>query len=78
MQVNPIKSTLKALGTKRLKLEYAEPLSNFAFEFNLRRYTKGVDEVYPNLNPLLGDVDVGTKVGPQFEQMYEVGRCRLN
>jgi hypothetical protein len=34
---------------------------------------EGVDEVYPNLNPLLGDVDVGNKVGPQFDPMYEAG-----
>jgi hypothetical protein len=25
---------------QRLKLEYDEPLSNFAFNFNVRRYTK--------------------------------------
>ena len=40
MQVDPIKPTLKAPGTKRLKLECDKPLSNFAFKFNLRRYTK--------------------------------------
>jgi hypothetical protein len=39
VQVDPIKPTLKAPGTKRLKLQYDEPLSNFAFNFNLRRYT---------------------------------------
>ena len=38
MQVDPIKPTLKPPGTKRLKLEYDELLSNFAFKFNLRRY----------------------------------------
>jgi len=27
--------------TKRLKLEVDEPLSNFAFKFNLRRYNVG-------------------------------------
>jgi hypothetical protein len=26
---------------QRLKLKYDEPLSNFAFKFNLRRHTKG-------------------------------------
>ena len=41
MQVDPIKPTLKAPGTKRLMLKYDKPLSNFAFTFNLRRYTKG-------------------------------------
>ena len=39
MQVDPIKPTLKPPGNKRLKLEYDELLSSFAFSFNLRRYT---------------------------------------
>ena len=38
MQVDPIKPTLKAPGTKRLKLTYHKLLSSFAFKFNLRRY----------------------------------------
>jgi hypothetical protein len=33
-----MKPTLKVPGTKRLKLKYDEPLSKFAFTFNLRRY----------------------------------------
>jgi hypothetical protein len=40
MQVDPIKPTLKAPGTKRLKLKYYSLPSSFAFKFNLRRYTK--------------------------------------
>ena len=36
-QVDPIKPKLKAPGTKRLKLKYDEPISNFAFKFKLRR-----------------------------------------
>ena len=42
MQVDPttIKPTLKASGTKRLKLKYDEPLPSFAFKFNSRRYTE--------------------------------------
>jgi len=39
VQVDPIKPTLKAPGTKRLKLKYDEQLSNFAFNFNLRCYS---------------------------------------
>ena len=39
MQVDPIKPTLKASGTKRLKLNYDKLLSSFAVNFNLRRYT---------------------------------------
>jgi len=38
VQVVPIKPELKARRTQRLKLQYDEPLSNFAFNFNLRRY----------------------------------------
>jgi len=40
---DPIKPTLTALGTKcveTLKLKRDEPLSNFAFKFNLRRFIK--------------------------------------
>ena len=38
VQVDPMKSMLKAPGTKRLKLKHDEPLSNFALKLNLRRY----------------------------------------
>jgi hypothetical protein len=41
VQVAPIKPTLKLPGTKRLKPICVDPLSNFAFKFNLRRYTSG-------------------------------------
>jgi len=39
VHVDPIKPTLKAPGTNLLKLDYDEPLSNFAFKLKLRRYT---------------------------------------
>jgi hypothetical protein len=38
VQVDPIKPTFKAPGTKRLKLEFDKLLLTFAFKFNLRRY----------------------------------------
>ena len=38
VQVDPIKSTLTAPGTQRLKEKHDEPLSSLAFKFNLRRY----------------------------------------
>jgi len=38
VQVDPIKPTLKAPGTNLLTLKCDEPLSTFAFNFNLRRY----------------------------------------
>ena len=40
MQVVPIKPKLKPPGAKRLILKYDGPLSGFAFELILRRYTK--------------------------------------
>jgi hypothetical protein len=44
VQVDPIKPTLKPPGTKRLKLTYDEPVSNFAFKFSLRRYNEAPEE----------------------------------
>jgi hypothetical protein len=41
VQVDPNKPTLKAPGSKRLKLEYDKLLSGFAFNLNLRRYSTG-------------------------------------
>ena len=40
MQVDPIKATLKAPGSKLLKLEHEKLLSNFVFNFNLRHSTE--------------------------------------
>ena len=39
VQVEPIKLLMKAPGTKRENLKCEEPLSNFAFKFNLHPYT---------------------------------------
>ena len=44
MHADPIKPTLRAPGTKRLKLSYDGSLSKFAFKFNLRRYTMYADQ----------------------------------
>jgi len=41
VQVDPIKPTLKAPGTKRLKVKHYKLLSSFAFKFKLRRYRMG-------------------------------------
>jgi len=38
VQADPIKPTLKAPGTERVKLNYEELLSNLGFKFNLRNY----------------------------------------
>jgi hypothetical protein len=39
--VDPIRSMLKAPGTRRLKRKCDEPPSNFAFKLSLRRYSWG-------------------------------------
>jgi hypothetical protein len=39
VQVDPIKSTLKAPGTQALRLRYDQLLSTFALKLNSRRYT---------------------------------------
>jgi ABC-type thiamine transport system ATPase subunit len=39
VQIEPINPKLKLPRTKRSKLKYDEPLSNFAFKFNMRCYT---------------------------------------
>ena len=41
VHVDPIKPTLKAPGSERLKLRHDKLPSNLAFNFNLRRYTVG-------------------------------------
>jgi hypothetical protein len=47
VQVDPIKPTLKAPGTTRLKLNHEEVRSSFAFKFKLRRYImEGGDAVW--------------------------------
>ena len=66
MQVDPIKPTLKASGTKRLTLKSDEPLSNVAFKFNLRRYTKA----------LAYGMVYGSGHG-KFASEMKVGQCRL-
>ncbi len=43
VQLDHVDTTLKAPGSKRLKLTHGKPLSIFAFNFNMRRYMEGVD-----------------------------------
>jgi len=45
VQVDPIKPTIKAPGSKLLKPSYGEPPSNFAFKSNLRRFRKATSTV---------------------------------
>ena len=62
MQVVPMKPTLKAPETTRLKLECDEPLPNFAFNFNLRRYSEGSS----SLNFYLLMMQAGAYTRPLF------------
>jgi len=48
VQVDPVKPTLKAPGTNLLTLKCDEPLSSFAFKFNLRRYTMADHVISPS------------------------------
>ena len=60
MQVDLIKPTLKSPVTKRLKLMYYKLLSiifNFAFKFNLRRYTPVPQHLLDMLNAVLAESD---------------------
>ena len=59
MQVDPLKPMLKAPGTKRLKLRYDEPLSNFAFKINLRRYSEVYDWLRNTFVPIWADPQCG-------------------
>jgi len=46
-----MKPTMRAPGTKLVKLEYDKLISNFAFKFNLRRYTTAVIRLRARLGP---------------------------
>jgi len=65
VQVDPTKPKLKPPGTKRLKLKCDKLLSNFAFNFNLRRYTESTPPAVPP-----------TRL-PQPPPSPQVGLCRL-
>ena len=64
MQDDPIKPKLKPPETKRLKLNYDEPLSRFAFKFSLRNYSS----VTRDLDNFLADGDDGG--APAAERAY--------
>jgi hypothetical protein len=71
VQVDPIKPTLKPPRTKRLKRKCDEPLSNFAFNINLRRYTEQV--VLFLKDSLFRVHQVGMKVLPLKKMVNQTG-----
>jgi hypothetical protein len=64
-----MKSELKAPGTRRLNLKYAELVSGFAFKFDFRRYTKHF-ETGLDMHAFMQGTDMGA-------EQLKVRRCRL-
>jgi hypothetical protein len=71
-----MKPTLKAPGTKRLKLKCDEPLSNFAFNFNLRRYTM-LTSLWCYGNPGLMKLPESLAKAPSLKHIWAEG-CGLH
>ena len=68
MQVDPIRPTLKVPGYERLKLSYDGPLSIFAFNLNLRRYTEASE---------YADYMAEKLIAMPAMRRNQAGRCRL-
>jgi len=86
VQVDPIKSTLTAPGTQRLKVKYAKLLSIVALKFKLRRYNE--DTTLKTIVSIDNGITLIVEKTQTFvtfwEKTYEhvwkqdkVGRCRL-
>jgi hypothetical protein len=56
VQVDPIKPRLKAPGIKRLKLKCDNLRLNYAFKFNLRRYTMGFPVLSAGVTTLMSAI----------------------
>jgi hypothetical protein len=70
VQVDPVKSTFTASGTKRLTLKSDEPLSNVAFKSNLRCYsmvlTFVAHSIFVNSCAIIFSPDGSAKPIPDF------------
>ena len=65
VQLEPMKPTLKAPGSKRLKLTHEKLLSYIAFKFNLRRYTLlSIQQLY-RISTMYWDDKYGTETVSQ-------------
>jgi hypothetical protein len=60
-----MKPMLKAPGTKRLKLQYDEPPSNFAFNSNLRRYTSARATLLFQMSDMREVTQISAKTGDE-------------
>ena len=79
MQVDPITPTLKAPGTKRLKLKCDILLSTSAFTFNLRRYVTALQTFGVALYaPIVERLGRAVQVDPIKPTLKAPGTKRLN
>jgi len=76
VQLDPIKPKLKPPGTKRLKLAYDGLLSNFAFKFNLRRYTKDTLDMEKKLNETVKAIPM-SEFRRALENLQDAARKKL-
>jgi len=76
VQVKPTKPVFKAPGTELLKLRCDEPLSCFAFNFNLRRYSSASATLAADVDWRVGDKVVLASSAHNPDEA-EVRRCRL-
>ena len=79
VQVDPIRPTLNAPGTKRLKLKHDGPLSNFVLKTNLRRFNEGLSEGAVAAAAELGAAiaAAASSIEGEVYTACKVGRCRL-
>ena len=70
MHVDPVRPVLTALGSILLKLRCDGPLSNAAFNFNLRRYTVVAVPI--------SFVSEHIETLEEIDMEYQVWRCRLS
>jgi hypothetical protein len=77
VQVAPIKPTLKAPGSKHLKLEHENLLSYFPFKFNLRRYALATAAQHRYAQWMVTTLRTTRSAGGHRLAPRLAGRCRL-
>jgi hypothetical protein len=68
---------LKAPRTTPSKVKYDEPVSNFAFNFNLRRYNKASADAAKKQAAAAAAADKASADAARKQAADKVGRCRL-
>jgi len=75
VQVDSIKPTLKAPGSKRLILKYDQLVSNVGFNFNLRRFI--MDDIPTNHQLIIWYGAQWFTAGPYTRSLVLLNLCRL-